>query len=377
MINRDQTSGIFRIPEGLCNSLEINRLKDKTSNFKRKPLVVSEEIYYRQGLEAKLRLSYPSIRKLSKIGLIRPEKSEQFQYNEQFKEPVSNLSLAQTISWMFKKPIESILVSEDKFVDESFLNKKPYERVDILFNAYLGCRWFELFRRRQLKIAENVKIPKIKFNQKISKKQLEDLLLITDFKPSGTITRLCEKGFIVPYNGNGFKSKSMYNFIDNKALAKLISLIHEIDLDEIFVKDKDEIINELAESLAYRKLLNYMSDKGINKHKEYSISEASSITCIRYTILYYAVQRGAIKNTEFKRKDTKIKGIDLAIYVLKNTNKLVFKKEDICDMFGVKNLNIKDLDMHVSKRDTYSRHHYVFPIYDMIAEKARNEICRL
>ena len=154
----EQTEGIFEVPDKLNENTWIKKWLDKfRQDINQTPLVVAEENYYKNGIEVKLKASRPLVtEKLAKSGLIRPRDKEDFSYKPPYvREPVSTLSLAQTISWIWQKPIEEILVSGDYFLSEDFLQEEYNERLKTLFNAYSGCNWFELFRKRQIKFFGN------------------------------------------------------------------------------------------------------------------------------------------------------------------------------------------------------------------------------
>ncbi|MBU3906734.1 MAG: hypothetical protein KKA64_00615 [Nanoarchaeota archaeon] len=371
-LNISQREGIFQVPEEVSEDKGVQGWLKRLSNFEQTPLVVKEETYYQVGIEKKLNTSRRIItEKLSKYGLIRPQGSEDFDYIAcAVSEPVSNLSLTQVISYAFNQPIESILVSEDLFSSKEFLEKSPSERVKILFNAYKGSCWFEHFRKKQEQIAKAIKNPpKIMKNQRISRADLGDYFISRmDSSNKTTLGKLCDKGFIIPANGS-FKSKSLNNLVDNEGLAQLLSLLYSIDKSEILIKD-DNYTEELVSSFVSKRLLPYLAKTGIDEKARYTVSQSSHLTGISYRRIYQAVQKGTINNVS-KNSDIKIRGDELVIYALGNRDKLVFREEDVMNLFGVENTRLGRKYLKPTNHRTYSKHHYVFPLYDEVAKKAK------
>ena len=115
------------------------------------PLVVEEEHYTRQSVMKKLgpdrgySVNRNLVQALIEYGRIRSGNHHKLQTHGQ---PVSNLSLAETISGGFQEPLEKILLSEHYFESREFKRKSPSERIKILVNAYTGVKWFEIFKGR-------------------------------------------------------------------------------------------------------------------------------------------------------------------------------------------------------------------------------------
>ena len=113
-----------------------------------------------------------------------------------------------------------------------------------------------------------------------------------------------------------------------------------------------------------------MNEHDLEFKGNYTISEASKLLDIGYNRIRRAAKSGTIRNTTFAGGNTLIRGIDLAIYALKNTSKTVFTQKDVKDLFGVEEIDFRYLGMQPTTLGTYSRHHYIFPVYDLISKKA-------
>lgn len=366
-LNVKQRRGIFRVPENVQADTGLLNWTERLQQFPL-PLVTAEETYFRGGIQRKLRTSRRIVTdKLSRYGLLRPRESDDFAYGgPTTRAPVSTLSLAQTISWAFQQPIQEILIPERAFSRKEFLQQPPQERVITLFNAYTGCRWMERITKEQKLFSDLVK-PQVKPWQRISRYDLTRWF--GGGMANGAVRKLSEKGMVIP-KGNSWTSKSLHNIVDREALAQLIALFHGVSLDDVLVSDNDAYLNELAQTFFYNRLIPFMSAHNINVGDTYSIPEAAALLGIPYDRVRRAAQCGTIRNTTFAGGNTKLHGVDMAIFALKNTAKQVFTKRDVETLFGADRIDFRYLGMQSTIYGTRSRHHYVFPIYDLIAQKA-------
>jgi len=370
-LNIEQREGIFQVPEVVTEDLGIKGWLKRRQE--QPPVVIEEEAHYKQGIEAKLRASVMIItHKLARLGLIRPRNNEDFTYKQPDKIPISTLSLAQTVSWMHQTPIEEILISEQA-LQEQISGKNPAERVKILFHAYIGCHWFEHFRKKQQRLAETLDPPKVRLWQRISMEDLADWFLSPN-RQGTSLRMLYEKGFITPRNNGRFRTKSMYNIVDPVGLAQLIALLYDTTLDNILVKEeKNEYWDELATQFIERRLFPCMKDKGINPNTKYSLTEASKLIGKDCYDLGRAVDNSTIPKIVVG-VIKKISGIDLALYALKRTDKKAFTHEDMAHLFGVEEIDTLRLGIQRSRKGTYSRINYIYPVYDSVAGIARERV---
>lgn len=376
-----QTEGVFGVPEKFDNDFGIKRWINSVRRYaekNEKSLVVYEETsYYRESITKKIKIGLPLVTRLSKFGFIRPLEGDDFSYTTCRSEPVDPLSIAQTFSWALNIPIEQILIHEDNKTKRMLRQKANKERMDILFNAYKGCRWFEDFLRRH-KPKENNKIPAVEEWQRISRADLEQFFISSN-NTNGTIRKLCEKGFLIPAEGSHgiYRSKSLNNIVDNENLAEFISRVFGVDKKEVFTKHKNQFneLEPIVASYLSNRLIPYLNRKRIAPKNAYAIKEAANVTGQKYHRIYWAVKTGALHaSRKNENSETSIKGVDLAIYILKETQRKRFTEKSIAWLFGLDLLNPITYEMKVTKNRTYSRHHYVFPFYDEIAGRAKRRL---
>ncbi|MDD5340957.1 MAG: hypothetical protein PHC97_00805 [Patescibacteria group bacterium] len=377
MLDIEQRSGIFQVPP---SAKRLGAFKSSYGNrnaFKRGiinlPCIIEGERYFRSGIEKRLVLHYSTVRKLCESGLLRSlTKSKSNGFLPLAKKPISPLSIAQTLSWLLGVPIEEILKNRFVFKSGKFASLTAKERVKILFQAYRGCEWFEKFLTRQEKHLEFLKKKKLMVERPITRSHIEDWFTL------GFDYRICQNliknGLIIPEGR--FKNKSMHNYIDLEAFAQLLSLITGVEYEEIFCQGYSSALKAMADKFVVSRLRPFMLEMKIKPSKLFTIAEAGKLLGISYQTLFSALKRGFIKNFPEGQNTAKILGVDLAIYGIKHKwgNILIFRQADVLNIFGVQgNVNLRKLGVLSSPEGTYSKHHYVFPLYDKVAEVAREK----
>ncbi|PIN90427.1 hypothetical protein COU57_03510 [Candidatus Pacearchaeota archaeon CG10_big_fil_rev_8_21_14_0_10_32_14] len=359
-ININQRKGIFELPKRVKEDVSIKRWFDNVVSFEEVPVVVREESYNINSVHKKIgMMPYEIARKLTSPGILRHKKRES-KLNK-----ISQLSLAQLFSWSYQKPIEEILISQDYFKSPEFKRSTPkVERVSFLCNAYEGTRWFENFRKHVFKISDQP--PKIYSWQRISRFDVADLFLIGNGNKT-SLDKLTSLGFLIPKNKN-FQRSSKDNIVDNKSLAQLIACLYDTPLSEVFSHDSS-YINYLSRNYLENKLIPYLKENDIDPLEPYTLKEASEI--IKRPFL--SIQSAGIKNRirHLLEKPYRALGIDFAIYTLKETQQFKYTYRDLIKLFGVNKLDLRLLVIKPSKDMTFSRHHYVYPLYDLVTDKAR------
>ncbi|MBU0535884.1 MAG: hypothetical protein KKE20_02890 [Nanoarchaeota archaeon] len=369
-LDTEQRTGIFRVPDEIKADYGI---KIWTGRKRRDdipaPIVVEEEEYYRTGARKKIGAHIEFLNKLCKAGMIRPRDGEDFDYLDiHIVEPVSTLSLAQTISWAFHRPIEDVLVSNKDFKSREFRSMPEEEQISYLFHAYQGAHWFERFLGRQKSITEGLNSPVVRSWQKISRMELSEWFMADSMY---LVKQLIDKGLLIPENKIKTHSKVDVN---NVGLARLLSLIHNVPFDQVYLDGNDPYCADVADDFLSKKLMPYMLSYSIHPDSRYSIKESVRIIHLPYRRLFEAVKSGALKNTRYQKDGkTSISGIDLAIYALRNSDKLSYTLNEVNDLFGV-SVEPRRLGMRMTDKGTYSRHHYVLPAYDYIADKTRSRV---
>lgn len=361
-LNVRQRKGRFQAPKEVYNDRFLMKWVERIREHEI-PLVVAEEKYYRFGLERKLHAPEQIVRSnLVKYGLLRARDTPEFVHKGPYvKEPVDTLSIAQTISWIYKKPIEKVLVSERELRSPEFRRIALQQRLKTLFNAYTGSNLFEWFRQRQERISQRVHVPPLYPSSRLSRQDLRDWLVVD----MPTIKRLFAMGFLV--SQREFKAKSLNNLVDTVAFAHFFSMLYQRPLNTILKQDTHT--EALAKQFIQNRLKQYMYEEDISLRGQYKIHDAAFITGRRYGTIYYAAQKGIIP-CNFRGGKTRISGLNLALYALKQSQKQVFSDKDIAQLFGAE-IQCMRYDLKPSERGTYSRVHYVFPLYDKVANEVR------
>jgi hypothetical protein len=335
------------------------------------PFVIREQRYYRAGAEVRLHLSYVGIKKLCRCGLLRPADGKEFSSHVGIRGYIDILSIAQTLSWLWDIPIEDILISETVFRSSDFLSLDPEDRVKILFNAYRGCDWLENFILRQQSRQKILSQKRINPLHKISRAEICDWFVIDT---QGTFFKnLVMRGFVIP-DGARFTPKSKLNFISLPAFLRFISLLTSVPVVEFYDSKSASYYELLAERFAVC-LTQYLAKVRISPIKTYSLSESSRLTRTPLSTLYSATKLGILRSKKANRVIL-IQGIDLVIYLRKHKygGNRSFNSSDVINLFGIGRLDLKQLGMRVSDKGTYSRVHFVYPAYDLLAGMARKKI---
>ncbi|MDP2750759.1 MAG: hypothetical protein Q8O89_08065 [Nanoarchaeota archaeon] len=374
-----QSTGIFHIPPALDEDLKQDMkrwLKRTRNNLSDKmPLVVENERYTRAGVEKKLECSERVVtEKLAKYGLIRPVGGADFSYQVSIREYVEPLSIAQVVSWVFQEPIESIMFTAKQLKSQN--DNANSENMERMFNAYKGCSWFENFKKRHVELTTTF-LPIVKDWQRIGKDDLEYYFFASN-QINGDIWRLFEKGFIKTHRP---RKNGIVRMVNNESLAEFIATLHKTEKAAILLKyEQDQFINDIVEGFLENKLKPCLEEKRISPDGEYSVLECSQIINRSYNAVYNMFNPGLINSIESEKlklknkvpiKSIAVPGIDLALYLLKNSNKQQFNTQDVFDLFGMEKIDLTKLGMKISENGTYSKNRYVFPMYDFISEKAK------
>lgn len=379
-LNLHQRTGIFQVPEAVENYRGTKIwLKKFRKNHQERPVVIEEEEYTRSGVAVKLKTCQQSIvNEFSHFGLIRPQNSEDFSYKfKHTPEKVSPISIAQVFSWALQSKMQNILVSEQSLKNRSHTIKTPAERVKELYNVYEGVGWFERFKKKQAQIAKTTDAPEIREWRRITRGSLADFFILDAHSERYTLKKLCYAGLVIPVNGRPFQNHSAANLIEPEGFAQLVALLYGKDIKDVLVRrEKDEDFAQLSSSFLDRKLIPYLKSSGIDPLSDYQLNEASKIIGVSPGTIRAAIRNGTLNHTEMKEKGkTEIRGIDLAIYCLKDSTKQVFGKEDVCNLLGIEPHQFSVLGFHNStERNTFSRIHYVLPVYNEVAETARSKL---
>ncbi|MBS3128463.1 hypothetical protein J4410_04930 [Candidatus Woesearchaeota archaeon] len=358
----DQTKGIFKGPEEVKRRYATKSwLKRIRPCFQHVPLVVQDAPYYLRGVLAKLHAdqSFVFLRELLSYSLLRPLSSDQF--HPEKPEPVHTLSLAQTISFLFDEPLESILYTSDQ-LKEVTAQRTPEEQVNMLTRAYQGVKWFERLKRKHRDLS--VSLPPVPLSRAISRTEIVKWLDISE----PLFQRLCETGLLVPSQRRPFVPKSSRNTLDPHGLAQLVSFLYDREIPFAQETEHEQYKRDIAHHFTWERVLPYLVERKLDPFQQYSLSEASAKTGFSYDPLYQAWYSRALPRSS---RACNVNGLALALYALKSTRKSSFTKEDLVDLFGKKDIDPSKLGFRRSKKGTYSRIHYVFPFYEYLTKHVR------
>jgi hypothetical protein len=367
-----QFQGVFEVEGEIQHNCVIGKALQQLPNTT--PQVIIEERYFRNSAARKLlrKENQGTTRNLSQRldeqRLIRPKPG--FTFNHQ-KVPISNLSLAQTLSWAYQEPIEDILISEQFFNSEEFLENSNDKRIRFLFNAYDQVVWFEDFKKR---FRKRKSPPQIKPGQRVRLRDLHEILCTADYVPSikeSNLTKLVDRGFILPAEPS-FHKHSLTNFVNTHALVTFLSLLSQKRPKKIIMSENKDMV-ELVSSYIHNRFLPFVIENEIGLQKDYTMTEAGKIAKVSRTAFWQRATRSKLKSAiKTRKKRPVIPGFDLVTHVLKNTQKTRFYKEDILDLFGAKDFDLEGFGLRQSRMGTYSKCHHVFPFYDHVAQKAKS-----
>ncbi len=356
----EQTEGIFHVPDYVENYPRFHSWKMRLREHSY-PIVVEDETYFREGVRTKLHIAgdYFPNRLFFRSGLIRPRGESHCLFpDKNARIAVDNLSLAQTISWIYKKPIEQILVPSSFFKTAEFLELPVRKRIRIAYDAHLGSHWFEFFSKMQRRMKGAQRFPVFFSDQPVTRSMLMDVFVTTNY----TLQKLCDAGIIVPEKGN-FIPKSMRNTVDKDGLDYFIRLLYGKCRK---IRRAAPSVDAIAESLLKNRVIPYLSERKIIPEKGYSLAEASKRIGVSYYTLY-----DAARVDRFAVQDNMVQGLEIAFYALDHANLYSFTRKDVEDLFGVNQFPFAAYRWKASSKGTYSRHHYVLPFYHKVVEEAR------
>lgn len=376
-----QRKGIFDVPDVAKDDPYVGRFREKLElKLEDTPLVVQEETYYRSTLNRKLltdqtRTHWP-VNRLAHYGILRPQTGRDFRYENLVGEPLNTLSLAQLISWIFNEPIESIWLPRSTFEEKDFRSKNVTEQIKILFNAYRGSHYLNHLENKMAPHVKKTKegkeaLPTVKEWHTISLRRL------TEYFPvwTSTINPLFERSLFIPLHEEFKHGSSLNGMINNIALAQLIALIYDTEIDNILIRTKDdEYLKKLESTYLTKRLLPFLESNNIDPIAEYTVGDAGRKIGRRYLGFYSTIRAGVVGHTEIDPDGTRVTGVDLAIYVLKRTDKKSYNERDVSNLFGKRNLDFSHLGMVVTPEGTISRIWGLFPIYRLISDSARKTL---
>lgn len=337
------------------------------------PLVVEEERYFREGVSHKLGVSKYLVNELVRKGLLRYQRAS---FHEGYhREKLSALSLAYVTSWLFETPLERILYSSDNLRKEASLQNSIEERMKILFNAYRGCSWFEYFCLRQRR--EYPTPPALPVTPALRRQQLALLLAGCTHFQRGAIVRLTKAGFIIPYGQRPFQKKSSHNLISTEGVACLLSFVYGANsVSSLFAGREASAWSNLEQLFVQRRLLPYLVSHSILPSRKYLTRVAAQLAGVPSSRLRDAARLGVLRHSTLKHRNTYAKGIDIALYALKDTQRYNFTARDVAALFGMDSIDYRSFGMVATRDGKYSRLHYVFPLYDAVAEEVRKKVLR-
>jgi len=366
-----------KIPDGILKNRAYTYLKRHINKHPNDhPIVVPEETYTRISVARKFYPHYKVgsetlVSLLTRRRLLRPKKGKTFSY---IREPVDNLSFAECVSMLHNLPLDKILLSEDYFASQEFQKQSPRKRVQTLFKAYNGTKWFEIFKQRLRKHGHANKIFSWHF---VNLQDLPYMLGTGDFEQKDkryNLVKLVDKGLIIP-SGEGFVPNKIGNRVDNEALAELVSLSMNRDFEEVYISGKQEL-TDLVSGYIRNKLIPFFKKSGIDFDVMAPVGDAERLLGFLPGTLYKALGNGRAKNGNRVNGKMAISGVDLAIYCYRFNCRYKHSLEKIAEILGADEISRKLIGFHGEPKTKYHRDQ-LLPIYDFIAEKARERLYRV
>lgn len=350
-----------------------------TDEFRKKshflPYVIARGTYSKHGLEKKLELTGHLISYLESKNALRRDSLKSRTTQRVYEQ----LSIAQTISAIFRIPVENILIEDTLYNSQNNKNSEEYF-IKILWNAYKGETWFENFKRmEQEKISsKEVVLPLIREWQIIPRASLRRILKVSQ----KTIKELNNAGFLIPKDGKPFVSKGIDNFVHTKALARFFALLEDRELNDKYLpKDRDDNYQDILQSIINNRFIPYFNGQNILPEQQYSLDKINEKTGIAELKLRSWIfnNKGLpfsrIKYTQ-NRTRVSVSGIDLAIYNLRGERKKQMNVEDISLLFGIQNSQVKYLHLPPVSNGLYGSQQYVYPIYDVFCEDVKKKLVK-
>jgi hypothetical protein len=362
----EQRRGLFKIPKEVIEHETIKTLIEERASLEDCPLVIEDEEYARSQVSEKLGMHPYRIRHLVRFGLIRPRDSKNFTKRK----TASTLTIAQKISLLYGVEIQRANLTQGYLNSKAFQELPPRERVRILLKGYDKTEWLKDISARLRKR----KLPRIRSWHNIRRTDLNRVLYGRDSKSACSnhaAKKLIQKGLTIlkPPEFQSYGS----NFIDNSALAELIAFLHEVDYEDVMIED-DCYFKRLVQSFLHRRLVPFLIENRFQPNSEITLKEAGRITEQRP---YQLAIRMGVENPgedRFWTHNTVIIASDLAIFMLRGTRRKGLTEAEIFELFGTAEFAPRQLGFFLSKRGAYAGYQYVYPLYDQVAEKAKETL---
>ena len=338
-------------------------------------LVVHNGLYPPHTLAQKLYTSKKMIEHLMEL--------KQLRLRENTKEyarwtPLDPRSIAELLSAIYRKPLSEIFVEETRYNPEKHAYE-PREHIRKLWRAYAGDHWFETFKAiQQEKItAGAVKLPLLCEWHLIPRATISKIIQVSQ----RTLKELDERGFLIPKEGT-FTSRSLYNIVDTKALAQLFALLEDKPLSKkLRYTVLDSTFSRIRAHLINKRLVPYLQRHTIDPYKEYTIPQLEMKTGIDESTLrswIYTLKAFPTTDVPFQGERTRVavKGIDVALYALREEGKKQLTTKEVAGLFGITESQVDVLRLPLTEEGVYGAQQYVYPLYNVFASDIRKRYCK-
>lgn len=342
-------------------------------NYENAPLVVADETYFKIGVKRKLHIPSEIMSALTSSGIIRYS-ADGSVFHRSWGEvrPLDPLSIAQVISNIFERPIEEVFLSSGA-LRGAVHSLPPDLRVQQLCQSYIGTNWFEYTCRKQRNILKQSNIPTIREWYVIPASSLDNWLVLSP----KYVAKLGRAGFLIPEHGGELKSKSMYNLLNTRSFAQLLAFFYKCSPDQIFIPtDRDKVFHSFRDKLLEGRVLPYLLEHGLAPWGSYTLPEVAAVTGRTEKDWQSRIftSKGISYEHASYRKDrmrVALRGIDIALDVLRMPYKKQLSREDIAALFACTRYEVDTLHLPLSREGTYGGQQSVFPLYDKFRSNIR------
>ena len=350
-----------------------NWIRKLREQHRKAPLIAHNGLYPLLTLAKKLQTSRTVIEQLIELKQLRVQENTYARWKT-----LEPRSIAELLSAVTKTQLSEILIDDTCYNPEKNIHT-PIEHIKRLWNAYEGDRWFETFKSFQQKkiTAKTLKLPLLCEWHLIPRASIEKFLQVSQL----TTTELNDHGFLIPKEGT-FVSRSSYNVVDTKALAQLFALLEDVPLSKkLRYTSIDPTYSRIRANIINKRLIPYLQQKDLAPTKDYTFPEITEITGIdesRLRSWVFTLRAFPSHEVPFQGDRTRavVKGIDVALRILRGEEKRQMSRKEIAELFGIAENSVDTLRLPPTNDGLYGSQQYVYPLYRMFASDIRARYCR-
>ncbi len=135
-------------------------------------------------------------------------------------------------------------------------------------------------------------------------------------------------------------------------------------------REKISYFRRIVRNYIQNRLVPYLEEKALKPNMQYSLQEAAAMLGIKPKSLRDKIRKDALENVNNNGNQT-ISGLNIAIYALKRTAQTQLTRQELSELFSIKNILPYKIGIKATKKGTYTMSHYVSPFYSKVAQKVR------